>query len=140
MLKILEAVVNRIDLRYLDAKTGDVKEEGSVKPEVILRHMGTKVGSVVNNRQAQRDVETIFATGLFADVKLIINYAATSTPEAPRFDFLLDIYEPRKTGGLGLGAGWSGQSLREGSLPGFGSPVFWSSELFFQVLWETWST
>lgn len=80
--------------------------------------MGTKVGSVVNSRQAQRDVETIFATGLFEDVKLIINEAASSTNECPKMDFLLDIYENPKTGGLGLGAGWSAQSLAEGALPG----------------------
>lgn len=119
VLKIAEAVVNRIDLRYWDAKTGDVKEEGNVKPEVILRHLGTKVGSVWSSKQAQRDLEAIYATGLFDDVKLIINVSPTSIPEQPKIDFLLDVYENQKTGGLGLGAGWSGQSLTEGSLPGF---------------------
>lgn len=117
-LKIVEATVSRIELRYLDAKTGDVKEEGGVKPEVIMRHMGSKVGSVVNNKQAQRDVEAIFGTGLFADVKLLINVSPESTSEAPKLDFLVDIYEHRRTGGLGLGAGWSAQTVTDGALPG----------------------
>ena len=72
----------------------------------------------MSNTQAQRDVEAIFGTGLFADVKILINRDPDHTSETPRLNFIIDVYENPKTGGLGVGAGWSAQSLTEGSLPG----------------------
>ena len=124
VLTISEPIINRIDLRYFDARTGEAKEEGNVKTDVIMRHVSTKVGGAMNTTTAQRDVEAIFATGLFADVKILINrdpdhaYEPGRELETPRINFLIDLYENPRTGGLGIGAGWSAQSLTEGSLPG----------------------
>jgi hypothetical protein len=45
-LYIGEAVVNSIRLTFKDAKTGDPKEVGATRPEVITRHLTTREGQV----------------------------------------------------------------------------------------------
>ena len=41
-LRLSEATVHRINLRYLDPKTGEAREEGRTRPEVILRQVGER--------------------------------------------------------------------------------------------------
>lgn len=45
-LKMAEMLVGRVNLKYQDKKTGDIKDEGATKPEVIMRQLCTKVGQV----------------------------------------------------------------------------------------------
>ena len=43
-LKMAEMLVGRMSLKYQDKKTGDIKDEGKTKPEVIMRQLCTKPG------------------------------------------------------------------------------------------------
>lgn len=43
-LKMAEMLVGRMSLKYQDKKTGDIKDEGKTKPEVIMRQLSTKPG------------------------------------------------------------------------------------------------
>ena len=43
-LKMAEMLVGRMILKYQDKKTGDIKDEGKTKPEVIMRQLCTKPG------------------------------------------------------------------------------------------------
>lgn len=130
-VKIAEAVVNRIDLRFLDSKTGDIKEEGSVRPEIVSRHIGIRPGSVYNTKQGKRDIEAIYSTGLFDDVNITPQASADSSPEQPKFDLVVNLVE-RKTGGLACGGGFSGQSHTDGALPGFVGNVSYSQKNLFR--------
>jgi hypothetical protein len=38
--------VGRINLRFVDRETGEGREEGATRPEVILRQMSTRPGQV----------------------------------------------------------------------------------------------
>lgn len=43
-LRMAEMIVRSMDLKYQDKKTGDIKDEGATKPEVIMRQLCTKPG------------------------------------------------------------------------------------------------
>jgi hypothetical protein len=45
-IKLAEMVVGNLNLRYVDRKTGEVREEGATRPEVILRQLATRPGQV----------------------------------------------------------------------------------------------
>lgn len=43
-LRMAEMLVGRMNLKYQDKKTGDIKDEGATKPEVIMRQLCTRPG------------------------------------------------------------------------------------------------
>ena len=43
-LKMSEMLVGRMNLKYHDKKTGDIRDEGATRPEVIMRQLCTKPG------------------------------------------------------------------------------------------------
>ncbi len=45
-LKATEIVINSIKLRWKDKATGEVREEGKTKPEVVMRQLGSQPGQV----------------------------------------------------------------------------------------------
>lgn len=45
-VKVAEMLVGRMNLQYQDKKTGDIKDEGATKPEVIMRQLCTRSGQV----------------------------------------------------------------------------------------------
>ena len=45
-VKLAEMQVNSVNLRFKDPKTGEAREEGSTRPDIILRHLCTKPGQV----------------------------------------------------------------------------------------------
>ena len=45
-LKATEIVINSIKLRWKDKVTGEVREEGKTKPEVVMRQLGSQPGQV----------------------------------------------------------------------------------------------
>lgn len=98
--------------------TPQARDEGRTRPEVILRHMLTQPGQVYSLAQARRDVEAVYATGLFDDVSIRPQPAEGSTMDAPRVDLFLEVRE-RKFGGLSAGTGVSAAGTGEGALPGF---------------------
>ena len=46
-VQISEMTINSINLRFEDRKSGDVKDEGKTKPEVILRQVLSQPGQVL---------------------------------------------------------------------------------------------
>ena len=47
-VKLAEMQVNSVNLRFKDPKTGEAREEGSTRPDIIMRHLCTKPGQVMN--------------------------------------------------------------------------------------------
>ena len=45
-LKATEIIINSIKLRWKDKATGEVREEGKTKPEVVMRQLGSQPGQV----------------------------------------------------------------------------------------------
>ena len=45
-VKVAEMLVGRMNLQYQDKKTGDIKDEGTTRPEVIMRQLCTRSGQV----------------------------------------------------------------------------------------------
>lgn len=43
-LRMAEMLVGRMNLKFQDKKTGDIKDEGATKPEVIMRQLCTRPG------------------------------------------------------------------------------------------------
>jgi hypothetical protein len=52
-VRCAEAVVNRVALKYVDAKTGEARDEGRTRPEVVLRQLATRPGRVYSLKQAK---------------------------------------------------------------------------------------
>ena len=130
-VKVAEAKVNRIALRYVDPKTGEAREEGKTRPDIVLRHLTTRPGQIYNLHQAKADIEAVYSMGLFEDVSIRPQPAEGSTVEAPRVDLTLEVQERKKTGGLAAGGGISAANAAEGSLPGFVGTVSYSQKNLF---------
>ena len=130
-VKLAEAKVNRILLRYVDPKTGEAREEGKTRPDVVLRHLTTRTGQVYNLQQAKSDIGAVYSMGLFDDVSIRPQPAEGSTVEAPRVDLTVEVKERNKTGGLAAGGGISAASTSEGSLPGFVGTLSYSQRNLF---------
>lgn len=45
-VKLKEMTVGRVNLRFVDRETGEGREEGATRPDVILRQMTTHPGQV----------------------------------------------------------------------------------------------
>lgn len=52
-IKVDEVVVNDINLRFENQKSGEVKAEGKTKPDVILRHILSQPGKANPNSTAR---------------------------------------------------------------------------------------
>jgi len=130
-IRAAEATVNRISLRFLDPKSGEVREDGRTRPDIIMRQLTTRPGQVYNLQQAKQDIEAVYSMGLFEDVSIRPQPAEGSTVEMPRVDLTLEVKERKKTGGLAAGGGISAASTSEGSLPGFVGTVSYSQRNLF---------
>lgn len=130
-IKVGEATVNRVSLRYIDPETGESREEGKTKPDIILRQLSTRPGQVHSLKQSKTDVEAVYSMGLFEDVSIRPQPAEGSTVENPLVDLTLEVKERKKTGGLAAGGGISAAGAAEGSLPGFVGTVSYSQRNLF---------
>ena len=131
-VKLAEATVDRISLKYVDPRTGEARDEGKTVPEVILRQLTTRPGRIYNLRQAKRDIEAVYSMGLFDDVSIRPSPSERSTVEDPHVDLTLEVKERKKTGGLSAGGGISAASGgSEGSLPGFVGTISYSQRNLF---------
>lgn len=130
-VRLAEATVERLQLRFQDAKTGESREEGTTRPEVILRQLCTTPGQVYNLHQARRDIDAVYSMGLFDDVNLLPQPSEGDGPsDVQKVDLTLNVVE-RKTGGFSAGGGISGAGHAEGALPGFiGSMAYSQRNLF----------
>lgn len=45
-VRLSEMVVGNLNLRFVDRKTSEVREEGATRPEVIIRQLATRPGQV----------------------------------------------------------------------------------------------
>ncbi|KAA6428034.1 MAG: Outer envelope of 80 kDa isoform 2, partial [Trebouxia sp. A1-2] len=127
---VAEMVVGRMNLQYQDKKTGDIRDEGATKPEVIMRQLCTRSGQVYSMQQARRDIDAVYSMGLFDDVKFLPQPSEDSSLENPTVDLTLQVKE-RKNGGLSAGCGISAQGHAEGAMPGFiGSCSYSQRNLF----------
>ncbi len=45
-VRLSEMVVGNLNLRFVDRKTSEVREEGATRPEVVLRQLATRPGQV----------------------------------------------------------------------------------------------
>lgn len=130
-IKVGEATVNRVMLRYIDTETGESREEGKTKPDIIMRQISTRAGEIHSLRQSKADVEAVYAMGLFEDVSIRPQPAEGSTIENPLVDLTLEVKERKKNGGLAAGGGISAAGAAEGSLPGFVGTVSYSQRNLF---------
>jgi len=115
-VKVAEAVVGKVNLRFVPIGGGEPQPHGNTHPEVILRQLQTRPGRVYNLEEAKRDIEAVYAMGIADDVTILPQAADGSSSEAPKVDLTLTILQ-RKTGGLSAGGGFSAQGAAEGGLP-----------------------
>ncbi len=102
-LQVAEGVVENIDVRFLDKE--DQPKDGKTHKYIVTRELRTKPGQILNRNALQRDVQRVFALGIFEDVQV-----ALEPGEDPRqVDLVLNVKE-RKTGSLSAGAGFSSAS------------------------------
>lgn len=130
-IKVGEATINRVMLRYIDTETGESREEGKTKPDIIMRQIATRAGEIHSLKQSKADVEAVYAMGLFEDVSIRPQPAEGSTIENPLVDLTLEVKERKKNGGLAAGGGISAAGAAEGSLPGFVGTVSYSQRNLF---------
>ncbi|WJZ88589.1 hypothetical protein VitviT2T_007871 [Vitis vinifera] len=100
-LKVSEAEVNDISVRFLDRKTGE-PTIGKTKPETILRQLTTKKGQVYSLIQGKRDAETVLTMGIMEDVSIIHQ----SVGDRDKIDLVMNVVE-RVSGGFSAGGGIS---------------------------------
>ncbi|KAE8660317.1 Outer envelope protein 80 [Hibiscus syriacus] len=98
-LKVAEAEVNDIYVRFLDRKTGE-PTKGKTKPDTILRQLTTKKGQEYSMIQGKRDVNTVSIMGL-GDVSILPRPAGDG-----KVDLTMNVVE-RPTGRFSAGAGIS---------------------------------
>ncbi|MQL94287.1 hypothetical protein Taro_026945 [Colocasia esculenta] len=123
-LKVSEAVVNDIVLRFLDRKTGE-PTTGKTRPETILRQLTTKKGQVYSLLQGKRDAETILTMGIMEDCSIIPQPAG----DTGKVDVVMNLVE-RPNGGLSAGGGIS-SGITGGPLSGLIGSIAYSHRNLF---------
>ncbi|CAA6670854.1 unnamed protein product [Spirodela intermedia] len=120
-LKISEAVVNDITLRFLDRKTGE-PTTGKTKTETVLRQLTTKKGQFASRK---RDAETILTMGIMEDCSIIPQPAG----DTGKVDVIMNLVE-RPNGGLSAGGGIS-SGITGGPLSGLIGSIAYSHRNLF---------
>ncbi|XP_078443868.1 outer envelope protein of 80 kDa [Wolffia australiana] len=123
-VKISEALVNDITLRFLDRKTGE-PTTGKTKPETILRQLTTKKGQVYSLLEGKRDAETILTMGIMEDCSIIPQPAG----DTGKVDVIMNLVE-RPNGGLSAGGGIS-SGITGGPLSGLIGSIAYSHRNLF---------
>ena len=132
-LKMKEARISRLALRFLNPETGEPCI-GKTNPDVIMKNITIKPGQVYNVRQAKSDIDVVHAMGLFDDVNIVPQPAEDSIQgsDQPKIVLTINVVE-RKTGGFSAGGGISASQSSEGPMPGFvGSCAYSQRNLFGQ--------
>eukprot|EP00898_Chlorokybus_atmophyticus_P006689 jgi/Chlat1/7020/Chrsp56S06695 len=125
-LDTAEAVVNKINVQFLDSKTGE-PTEGETKLHVITRQLATKPGHVYNLKRAKRDLEAIYSMGIMEDVNIL----PYNSSEPGKIDLTLNVMERKRGLGLSAGGGLSANDLVRGALKGiYGSMKYSHNNLF----------
>ena len=125
-VRVKETAVGRVALRFVDKATGE-PVAGRTRPHVVLRALASKPGEMYSVRRARRDLDALYALGIFEDVSLVPT-ASADTPGA--LDLTYTLVE-RKTGGFSAGGGMSARGLAGGALSGMvGSFAYTQKNLF----------
>ena len=107
-LSVREGVVEGIKVQFLNAN-GDATNEkgepikGKTKPWVVDREISLRPGELFNRRELEADIKRLYATGLFADVKVTLKPIPTKPGEV---QIVLGVIE-QSTGSLSGGIGYS---------------------------------
>ena len=109
-LNVSEGIVSDIKLRFLGSD-GEVvidgkPRKGKTKDWVIKRELKTTPGSIFNRKTLEADIQRLYATSLFDDVKVSL---APDNLKLGQVIILLDFSEQR-TGSLTGGIGYSNSS------------------------------
>ena len=110
ILNVSEGIISDIVLRFLGSdgeSTVDGKpRKGKTKDWVIRRELKTQPGSIFNRKILEADIQRLYGTGLFDDVKVSLG-SDNSNPG--KVTIFLDLSEQR-TGSLTGGIGYSNSS------------------------------
>ena len=107
-LSVREGVVEGIKVQFLNAN-GDATNEdgepvrGKTKEWVVDREISLRPGELFNRRELEADIKRLYATGLFADVKVTLKPIPTKPGEV---QIVLGVIE-QSTGSLSGGIGYS---------------------------------
>ena len=107
-LSVREGVVEGIKVQFLNAN-GDATNEkgepikGKTKPWVVDREISLRPGELFNRRELEADIKRLYATGLFADVKVTLKPIPAKPGEV---QIVLGVIE-QSTGSLSGGIGYS---------------------------------
>ena len=116
-LVIAEGIVDRVEVRFLDADgnpTNDAGEvvQGRTKPYIVTREFSLKEGDVFNRQQAEADLQRVFGLGLFQDVRLSLD----PSPDDPRRVIVVANVIESRTGNVGATGGISSSNGLFGSI------------------------
>ncbi len=110
ILNVSEGIISDIVLRFLGSdgeSTIDGKpRKGKTKDWVIRRELETQPGTIFNRKILEADIQRLYGTGLFDDVKVSLG-SDNSNPS--KVTIFLDLSEQR-TGSLTGGLGYSNSS------------------------------
>ncbi len=110
ILNVDEGIVSDIEFRFLGADgesdVDGIPRKGKTKDWVIKREMKTIPGSIFNRRILESDIDRLYATSLFDDVRVSL---APDNKNPGQVIILLDLSEQR-TGSLTGGLGFSNSS------------------------------
>ncbi|MDX2084780.1 MAG: BamA/TamA family outer membrane protein [Candidatus Melainabacteria bacterium] len=111
----------RVNLQIREGTIDKVQFVGNrkTKDNVVKRNMLTQAGQVYNEKLLKEDLQRIFATQAFSDVRRVI----TASPEDPeKYNLTIELDEKR-TGSISLGGGLDTGTGLFGSV-GFNDPNF----------------
>ena len=104
-LSVSEGIISEVKLRFLDSDGESIidgkPKKGKTKDWVIKRQLKTQPGTIFNRKILEADINRLYATSLFDDVK-VSNYDNSNPGQIIIF---LDLSEQRTgslTGGLGI--------------------------------------
>ncbi|MGK7888363.1 MAG: POTRA domain-containing protein, partial [Leptolyngbyaceae cyanobacterium] len=109
-LVVAEGIIEDIEVQFLDDDGFAEDEEGNpiggrTRDFIVTREFESQPGDVFNQRNIQRDLQSVFGLGIFDDVRVSLNPG-----EDPRkVDVIVNVIEG-STGSIAAGAGFSSAS------------------------------
>ncbi|MDC2991157.1 BamA/TamA family outer membrane protein, partial [Prochlorococcus sp. AH-736-F23] len=100
-LNVSEGIISDIKYRFQGSDGESIKEKGKTKDWVIKRELKTQPGTIFNRKTLEADINRLYSTSLFDDVKVSLG---PDTLNPGQVIIFLDLSEQRTgsvTGGLG---------------------------------------
>ncbi|MBD0336395.1 MAG: BamA/TamA family outer membrane protein [Cyanobacteria bacterium Co-bin13] len=107
-LEVAEGEIGDIRVRFLSSEGEPVNEEGEpitgrTRDFIVTREFATQPGQVFNQQQVERDLQRVFALGIFDDVRLSLE---PGQADPRQVDMVVNVIE-RNTGSVGAGLGFN---------------------------------